>query len=151
MKSSDWRPLPGSDRRLASGVWICQVTLQPRGHVYFPLWLKCEIRQRRRFSDPPWTLSIRRLRVAPGSSSLVFSGAYRCALPLDEWRASDLDWFEPIEELKPLRRFRCSDCGVIDVTVWDKSGVQHWRRGAEGEAYGVICGEWQVIVPAKPE
>jgi hypothetical protein len=72
-------------------------------------------------------------------------------MTLDEWRASSLDWFEPIQELKPLRRFRCSGCGVIDVTVWDKSGVQHWRRGAESEALEVICGEWQLIVPAKPE
>ena len=46
-----------------------------------------------------------------------------------------------------LLRFRCSGCGVIDQTVLNKAGVQHWRRGREGEAFEVVCGDWQPIEP----
>lgn len=62
-------------------------------------------------------------------------------MTLDDWRDSLLDLFEPMS----LLRFRCSGCGVTDQSVWNKAGVQHWRRGRDGEAFEVVCGEWQPI------
>jgi hypothetical protein len=66
-------------------------------------------------------------------------------MTLAEWRDSFLDLFEPMSPL--TRCFRCSGCGVTDRTAWNKRGIQHWRRGVEGEAFEVVCGEWQLCPP----
>lgn len=70
-------------------------------------------------------------------------------MTLTEWRESLLDLFEPMESrLTPPMVFRCTGCGATDRTVWNKTGVQHWRRGGDGEAFEVVCGGWQLISPA---
>lgn len=66
-------------------------------------------------------------------------------MTLDEWRDSFFDLFEPMSAL--TRCFRCTGCGATDRTVWNKRGVQHWRRGIDGEAFEVVCGEWQLCPP----
>ena len=66
-------------------------------------------------------------------------------MTLDEWRDSFLDLFEPMSTL--TRCFRCTGCGATDRTVWNKKGVQHWRRGGDGEVFEVICGEWELSPP----
>jgi hypothetical protein len=66
-------------------------------------------------------------------------------MTLDEWRDSFLDLFEPMSTL--TRCFRCTGCGATDRTVWNKKGVQHWRRGNDDEAFEVICGEWELYPP----
>lgn len=63
-------------------------------------------------------------------------------MTLEEWRDSYLDWFEPVQKLTPLQRFRCTGCAATEVTVWNKAGVQRWRL-KEGEAFEVVCGEWE--------
>ena len=71
------------------------------------------------------------------------------AMTLDQWRDSLLDLFEPMESrLTPPMVFRCTGCSATDRTVWNKTGVQHWRRGDDGEAFEVVCGEWQLLSPA---
>lgn len=64
-------------------------------------------------------------------------------MTLEEWRDSYQDWFEPVRTPTPLQRFRCTGCAAIDVTVRNKTGLQHWRRGKEGEAFEVVCGLWE--------
>ena len=66
-------------------------------------------------------------------------------MTLGGWRYSSLDLFEPMPAL--TRCFRCTGCGATDRTVWNKRGVQHWRRGVDGEAFEVVCGEWQLCPP----
>ncbi|HEX7152260.1 MAG TPA: hypothetical protein VF618_12300 [Thermoanaerobaculia bacterium] len=66
-------------------------------------------------------------------------------MTIDEWRDSFLDLFEPMSTL--TRCFRCTGCGATDRTVWNKKGVQHWRRGGDGEVFEVICGEWELCPP----
>ena len=66
-------------------------------------------------------------------------------MTLGGWRDSSLDLFEPMPAL--TRCFRCTGCGATDRTVWNKRGVQHWRRGVDGEAFEVVCGEWQLCPP----
>jgi hypothetical protein len=89
----------------------------------------------------------------PPALAVLFAGddllwtqiATHHGMTLDEWRDSLLDLFEPMKStLSALLRFRCTGCGAIDETVWDKAGVQHWR-GREGEAIEVVCGEWQPV------
>jgi hypothetical protein len=63
-------------------------------------------------------------------------------MTLEEWRDSYLGCFEPVQKLTPLQR-RCTGCAATEVTVLNKAGVQHWRRGKEGEAFEVVCGEWE--------
>ncbi len=50
-----------------------------------------------------------------------------------------------------VRRFRCSGCGHEDDTVWDKDGVEHWRRGdmAKGEPFEFVCGRSMRIAHLK--
>ena len=70
-------------------------------------------------------------------------------MTLDEWRDSLLDLFEPIRPtLTPPMVFRCTGCSATDRTVWNKTGVQHWRRGGDGEAFEVVCGDWQLVSSA---
>ena len=66
-------------------------------------------------------------------------------MTLGGWRDSSLDLFEPMPAL--TRCFRCTGCGATDRTVWNKRGVQHWRRGVDGEAFEVVCGEWHLCPP----
>ena len=70
-------------------------------------------------------------------------------MTLTEWRDSLLDLFEPMQSTRtPPMVFRCTGCGVTDRTVWNKTAVQHWRRGGDGGAFEVVCGDWLLISPA---
>lgn len=41
--------------------------------------------------------------------------------------------------------FRCTGCRIEDLSIFNKAGVSHWRRGdaSKGEAREVICGTWE--------
>jgi len=38
--------------------------------------------------------------------------------------------------------FRCSGCGKIDRSMFDKAGGEHWRGGPDG---GSVCGTWRKL------
>lgn len=63
---------------------------------------------------------------------------------LEEYRQELHDIFEPVFS-STLGIFRCIGCGIVDVTVWEKDGVDHWRGGRGDEPFEVICGQWQPI------
>lgn len=46
-----------------------------------------------------------------------------------------------------FKKFRCSGCGVYDVSCWDKEGVEHWT-GWDAQYRRIpdrVCGTWQLV------
>jgi len=107
----------------------------------------------------------RRLTAAGRRRAAARRAKWASSEPAGDWRDAMRDYtiqdsdYAPVRKRRRPRRnaskrrggsrggestmsFRCSGCGKIDRSMFDKAGGEHWRGGPDG---GSVCGTWRKL------